>query len=311
MSTFIERTLQRWGYKPDKQFNAAVEEAVKKELDKVHGWLAETADAQRWDLPHHGINPVYANQSDMYRLSPLLGTALDILADDVGLSNVNVKRRVGEEVRDITNHEYEMLQRTPNPLDSGLEFVRDTVMSYKLNGNAIWWLNRKSEYEKPLEMWNIPFEMVNPVPDKRLYISHYEYYPGHGKQPEILPTWQVVHFKTYNPKNRFVGLSPIESLAMTLQGNLGMRETKTKQYTEYGGSPPSILAFNDFVQNDAWSDLKTEVKAAALRNEMMMLRGVGERGVTWMSRAVNSKDAEFVENLKVDMEDVFNRMAPG
>ena len=34
-----------------------------------------------------------------------------------------------------------------------------------------------------------------------------------------------------------------------------------------------------------------------MRNEMMMLRGVGE-GVTWMSRALSSRDAEFIENLE-------------
>jgi len=306
----VERTLQRYGYEQTKVFNDRVSEAVKRELDEVHHWLGETADAQRWDLPYGGVDPVYANQSDMYRLSPLLGSALDVLANDVGLSKFNVDRSVGEDLRSIPNHEFEILLRAPNPLDSGLEFMRDTTMAYKLNGNSIWWLNRTSENEKPTELWPIPFEMITPVPDKRLYLSHYDYFPGMGKQAMPLPTWQIVQFKTYNPKNRFVGLSPIESLAMTLAGNQGMRRTKTRQYTEYGGAPQSILAFKDWMNNEAWADVKKEKKNAAMKNEMMMLRGVGD-SVTWMSRAMSAKDAEFIENLQADMVDVFNRMTPG
>ena len=302
-----DRILNTLGLSRTSQFTAMVTEAAKRELDKVHPWLGETADAQRWEIPDPII---YANQSDLYRLSPILGTALDILADDVGLSKFNVKRMVGEDERDIPNHEFELLLRTPNPLDSGLEFMRDTTMSYKLNGNAIWWINRSGWYDKPDELWPIPYEMIQPVPDGRLYLSHYNYFPGNGKLPIPLATWEIAHFKTYNPHNRFVGLSPIESLAMTITGNLGMRRTKTRQYTEYGGAPQSILAFKDWVNNEAWKDIKTEARTASLKNEMMMLRGVGD-GVTWMARAMSNKDAEFIENLQSDMRDVFNRMAPG
>jgi hypothetical protein len=43
---------------------------------------------------------------------------------------------------------------------------------------------------------------------------------------------------------------------------------------------------------------------------MMMLRGVGD-GVTWMARAMSSKDMEFIATLQHNMTDVFNRMCPG
>jgi len=202
------------------------------------------------------------------------------------------------------------LLRNPNPLDSGMEFMRDTVINYKLNGNSVWWLNRKSWRDKVDELWTIPFSQIQPIPDGRLYLSHYEYYPGHGKTPMRFETWEIFHLKAYNPNNKFVGLSPLESLVTTLLGDLGMRKTVTRTFTDYGGSPQSILAFKDFVNDEAWGKIKTEKQQAAQRNEMMMLRGVGD-GVTWLSRAVSNKDADFVEILKRNMLDVFNRMCPG
>jgi len=280
---------------------------LKKKLDEVHYWLGETADAQRWSVPP---SIIYANQADLYRLDPTLGTALDILSRDVGIANLNIMRLVGEDERDIPNHDIELLMRNPNPLETGLEFIRDTVCNYILNGNAVWWLNREDEYSEILEIWTIPFSQIQPVPDGRKYISHYNYFPGNGKESIPLPVYEIVHFKTYNPHNRFIGLSPIESLITTIQGDLGMRQTSTRMYTEYGGSPQSILAFKDFVPNESWADIKEEKRKAAMKNEMMMLRGVGD-GVTWMSRAMSNKDAEFISLIKQNMADIFNRICPG
>jgi len=309
-TSISERILGRFGFRSEKAFRRDLQEAVKLELDDRYRWLSETADAQYWDIDPDSESPAYFNQSDYYRISPLVGTALDVLGNDVGLSNFNVFELDGENETALPNHEFELLMRDPNELDSGMDFMRDSGIGYKINGNYVWWLNRASKEEPPAEMWPIPYEMIKPVPDKRLYISHYNYFSGMGKTPEPLPTWQILHFKNYNPHNRFVGISLIESLAMTLEGNQGMRKTKRDTYTKYNGSPPSILSFDDWIPDETWRDVKIEKKNAAMRNDMMMIRGA-KGGVSWMSRAVNAKDAEFIANLKADMETTFNRMTPG
>lgn len=306
--TIIDGILNRFGFISEKQFNLKLSEAVKRELgENLPDWLSETADASKYIMPDISV---FANQADMYRLSPILGTAVNILGNDIGTSKINVKRMVGEEVRDIPNHPVEVLLRSPNPADTGIELFQHTTSSYLLNGNAVWWLNKANDGAIVDEVWPIPFSAITPVPDKKLYISHYEYYPGNGKTPMRLETWEICHFKTYNPNNRFIGLSPIESLAVTLTGDQAMRKTNTVTYAEYGGAPQSILSFKEFVQEPAWSDVKAEVRQAAKRNEMMMLRGVGD-GVTWLQRALSSKDADFINGLKQNMTDVFNRICPG
>lgn len=306
--TITERILNTFGFISEKQFKHRISEAVKFELDKnLPAWLGETADAAKYTMPDPAI---FANQADMYRISPILGTAISILSNDIGTSKINVKRNVGEELRDIPNHPYEKLLRNPNPIDSGLELTQYTVSNYLLNGNAIRWLNRASANDIPDEIWPIPFSMIQPVPDERLYINHYDYFPGAGKAKMRLETWEIVHYKTFNPNNRFIGLSPLESLAVTLQGDLAMRKTNTINYAEHGGAPQSILAFKEFVGNEAWEDVKKEKREAAKRNEMMMLRGVGD-GVSWLQRALSNKDMDFIASLQQNMTDIFNRMCPG
>ncbi len=272
--TIIERIFNRFGFASDKQFTAKLQEAIKSEIDKkLPDWLSETADAAQYTMPDPTI---FANQADLYRLSPILGTSVDILASDIGTSKVNVKRRVGEELRDIPNHAYELLLRNPNPIDSGLELAQYTVSNYLLNGNAIRWLNRASANDVPDEIWPIPFSMIPPVPDERMYIDHYDYFPGAGKPKMRLETWEIVHYKKYNPNNRFAGLSPIESLAMTLRGDLAMRKTNTVTYDKHGGVPPSMLVFKEFVNEPAWSEIKKKVSESSKRDEKKMLSGAGE-----------------------------------
>ena len=283
--------------------------AGKREIKEVHDWQKETADAEQWTLPDSYI---FATQADMYRLDNNVGTAVDALGNLVGTSGFNVKRRTKKdnEEKDIDGHDFELLLDVPNPLNTKLELLRDTVSNYKLNGNAVWWLNRGGDKEQPDEIWHIPFNKITPIPDEQMYLRGYAYDPGNGKEAIFLPVWQVVHFKTFNPNNSFVGLSPLESIALTIAGNYGMRKTNKTTYVEHGGSPNSILAFKDFINNEAWEDVKREKQRAAMKNEMMMLRGVGD-GVSWMSRALSSKDMDFIETLRQNMTDTFNRLCPG
>src|SRR5262245_688139 len=304
--SIVENILNRFGYVTQSKMKAEITEAVKREIDNLPPWLSETADAMRYNMPDPSI---YANQADLYRISPILGTAIEILGNDVGTSKFNVQRMVGEELRDIPNHDFETLMKNPNPFDSGMEFIQATVDSYKLNGNHIWWLNRVDQFSIPDEMWPIPYSMVQAVPDYRMGIEYYKYFPGNGQELR-LETWEIVHFKTYNPDNRFVGLSPLESLVQTIRGDLAMRKTNTTNYADHNGAPPSLLAFKDFVPNDTWANIKADKQEAAKQNKMMMLRGVGE-GVTWLQRASNNKDMDYVAGLRQNLTDVVNRMCPG
>src|SRR3972149_1716000 len=229
--SIIDNIFACFGYTSTKQFDAKLTEAVKAEFYSLPDWLGETAEAYRWRMPDPSI---FANQADLYRLSPILGTAVSIVANDIGTAKFNVFRMVGEEEREIKNHPLELLLRNPNPADSGMEHTRDTTSNYLLNGNAVWWQNKVSPTSEPDEFWTIPFSMIQPITDRQRYIDHWDYFPGDGSTIRM-ETWEIVHFKTYNPNNPFIGLSPLESLADTIHGDLGMRKTNRIVYNDYGG----------------------------------------------------------------------------
>ena len=91
--------------------------------------------------------------------------------------------------------------------------MRDAFTMYRVTGNLYLFLNAPSETMPPDELWIAPSHMMRPIPDGRSYIAGYEFtLPGQAS--EFIEPWKIVHLKTSNPANPFVGLSAIQSLAL-------------------------------------------------------------------------------------------------
>ncbi len=72
-------------------------------------------------------------------------------AQTAAVTPFSVKRRVGEELRDLPNHPFEQLLSRPNPLDSQFELLEATFAYRRLCRNAYWWLNQEDPDAPPDE----------------------------------------------------------------------------------------------------------------------------------------------------------------
>jgi len=289
--------------------HAEMMEALKADFMKnLPKFLLETADVEKWNLP----NPaVYENQADLFRKLSWVLQAVDITASAAALTPLSVKRIVsGVEPKKIPHHEFEMLLLHPNPLDSRYEFLYGTISMMMLTGNAYWYLSCDSENEPPSELWLIPSHMIEPIPDGRMYIRGYKYNPGNGTEI-FLEKWQICHFRRFNPFSRFVGLSAIESIAMTSQMDLAMQEWNTKFFGEYNARLPGILTFEQMIADTTWDDIKKNTREASKKRELLMLRGVGQGAVQWMQNAVSQKEMEFLNGRMFNRDEIWNTLAPG
>ncbi len=284
-----------------------IDNAIKQAMSKLPQWLLQTAGVETYALPDPSV---YGNQADLYRRLSWVLAAVMHVASEAALASGQVMQRKGEESEGIKNHPFEERLARPNPLDSHYEFVYATVAMKKLTGNAYWWLNRTSESTPPDEMWVIPSHMIRPLPDQQMYIKNYLYNPGNGMEIALEP-WEVVHFRSFNPFSRFVGLSAIESLAMTAKTMLGMEKVSSTYYNEGGGRAPSILLFAEMIGDDQWKQIKEDTKAAARDRQLMMLRGTGSGDVTLLQNAVSQKDQELLGQMDAAREEIFTVLAPG
>jgi len=76
--SIIDNAMYRLGITTRAKFKELVGEAVKRELEKMPYWLDGTPEAERNNLPDPII---FANQADMYRLSPMPQTVPTITED--------------------------------------------------------------------------------------------------------------------------------------------------------------------------------------------------------------------------------------
>ena len=271
-------------------------------------WMAATAGVEKYLIP---TGEMYRNQAELYQRLSWVNMAVNIVSSSCAVTPFEVKKLIGEEEEGIKNHPFENLLRKPNPLMSRYEFLQATIAYQSLTGNAYWWLNRPGgPTQEPLEIWIIPPNKIRPEPDEKLYLKGYIYEPGDGtKYP--LELHEIVHFKRFHPLNSFVGLSPIEAIAVAAAGDMESQKWNTELYGENNARLPGILAFADSYPPSDWEKMQAEVDKNARDRNIMMMQNVGPDGVNWMQAAMSQKDMEFLAGRKFTKEEIYGIFAPG
>src|SRR3990167_8680495 len=169
-----------------------------KAVDKIPQHASLLAEGARYSLPSA---ETYIAQATLYQKLTWIATAIDIYSEVCAIAKFSVKQKVGEEDEDIPNHPFELRLQEPNQMQSEFEFKRDYFAYRKLTGNVYVYLNRKSKNDIPAELWIIPTHLIRPIPDGNSYIKGYLF-----DEKLLLEPWQVMHDKTFNPLNPFIGM---------------------------------------------------------------------------------------------------------
>jgi HK97 family phage portal protein len=247
----------------------------------------------------------------MYKYSSWLQGALVIVGDTSGGQAINIKQRKGKDTEDIENHPFETLLAQPNPMDSYQEFVAATAIFRQLMGSAYWWVNTPSPNAPPTEMWVLPSYNVEPIPDKRLYLAGYKYQDG-GYET-IIPVHEIVHFRRFNPSNMLMGLSAIQALAVSVEGDIAMQSWNTNFFAKNNAKPEGGLFFGNTPQDSDWDKLKSDLRkehGGTTRN-LLLMRGVPKEMVQYLQMGVSQKDMEFIAGRTFTKEEIYNAVAPG
>lgn len=278
-----------------------------KATEQYSKWLLETAGHEQWMMPDYSLAD---NQTDLYRRLSWVNIAVTAVANTVSTTKLSVKSLTGEKTTDEVNHPFEQLLMRPNPLQSRSELMAGTASYIELTGSAYWWLNRTRDNEQPSEIYLMPSHRIKPVPDDNLFLKGYVYDPGSGREL-ALETWEVVHFRAFNPKSMYLGLSKIESISTVAVGDMKMSKWNTELFAENNARLPGILAFKDSFTASDWELMQKQVKNAAAKRQYMLLQDVGAGGVEWIQAGISQRDMEFLSGRQANKEEIFNVFAPG
>jgi HK97 family phage portal protein len=176
-------------------------------------------------------------------------SALNLIANRVSARDAlpEVKQRVGDELEDMGNHEFERLLQRPNSLMTGSYLLRYTAWWYGLLGNAYIFIATAAPGRgEPQELWPLPANMMRPLPETLRNsvltgqpVVDYEYTVGGERQ--TLPGENVVHFRYPNPFDWWQGLSPLTAALLPVQTDLAQARW-VRDYFRKDNAVPTALA---------------------------------------------------------------------
>jgi HK97 family phage portal protein len=268
-------------------------------------WISAYAESEVWNVQ----DPAYTQEeADLYSKLSWINIAVSLKSKAAAAVNLKIYQDVdGADDTELPNHDFLRLLRHPNPNMSRFEFLEATYSYFSLTGNAYWWLNLVDG--RPVEMWVIPSGMMEPLPDEHLYIKGYKFTSNYGAEIP-LSVDEVVHFKTFNPKNDFTGISPFKAMQEDIRTDQSMSAWNGKNYSENNGRLPGVLAFKDYVEDREWKKILKEVDANAKRRSIMMIRGAGT-GISYLQTTVSQKDMDFINQRTFTKEEIYSLIAPG
>ena len=252
----------------------------------------------------------FANEG--YSLNPIAHSCITLLANSIGSVGLLVYRKRGARIEKLDEHDLLTLLNNPNPQMSTREFLSNLVSFYLIGGNAfvlgtgINPDNRKGK--PPLELQLLRPEATTVRPGTSVFPEKYEYrQTGNGAMQsfpvnQINGFSQVLHLKTFNPLDQWLGLSPMVAAAYGIDTfNSGMRWNKA--LLDNDARPAGAFTVKDAegkpstLGDEQFKQLREEIEGhySGSRNagRPMLLEG----GLEWQPMSMSMKDMDHREGM--------------
>lgn len=167
----------------------------------------------------------------MYLKQPAVRTVVDFIARNIAQLGLKLYERVDDNQRErAEDHPAAATMRRPYGLTPYDRWIFDFVADRLVYGNAYAIKFRAPDNQRLLlqiEPWRMNIVSYGrEVDGYRVYNQDGTVYPNHDQAP-ISPE-NVLHWRTYNPDDRRVGLSPLETLRDLLAEDLASQTANTE-----------------------------------------------------------------------------------
>lgn len=197
---------------------------------------------------------------------------------------------------------------SPNPIMSRWQLYEATVIYLMLGGETLWVLEGsgpvRKEDEIPTEIWVHPKDNFKPITNRAgNVIEAWEFKAPKSPQKIRLELSQVIQFKLWNPYDPLRGLAPLDAARAAVR-----QAHKASQFNEAffdnGGQVGGIFTSEKGMTSPQVSQLQTQYDERHVgqrkRGKVMVLHG----GLKFEAADVKHKDMDFVEMMKLTMQDV-------
>jgi HK97 family phage portal protein len=182
---------------------------------------------------------------------------------------------------------------------SGKQLLEGTQMWMEIHGNAFWYLSELDRQGQPKEIWLLDSRNMSVVPDMKNLISGYVY-EVNGKQIP-LDLDEVIHFKSFNPFNPFMGMGTLQAIGAMLETEQ-YRDDYDKAFFKNGAVLSGVLQTPKTLSKAVFDRLKREFRAVygGARNAHKI--AVFEEGLEFKQITLSQRDMEFLEMARFNRD---------
>lgn len=148
------------------------------------------------------------------------------------------------------NHGLIQLLAKPRPRCSPFDLWEQLIIDWYLTGNHFWEKVR-DRTGRVRRLWRLDPHFVRIVPEPENIVGGYIYDVGGMPYPILRD--DVVHFKSFDPDDRYFGLSPIIATLRALATDNEMTDV-TKSMMENYAIPPTVVTMNEVIYDEPTID---------------------------------------------------------
>lgn len=245
-------------------------------------------------------NNARAFAEEGYQRNVIAYQAINKIADSVASVPLMLMRRDEE----IAEHPLLSLLDRPNPVQSGIEFMRAHVGFFKIAGNA--YMERVTANGTPRELYTLRPDRMKVIPGDSGFPKGYVYKVG---QNAVAWDWEfdgsdIRHFKTFNPLDDWYGLSPLEPGAYSIDQHNELMAW-IQSLVQNGTMPSGALeSSSEGLTDEQYERLKAQIdeqySGAANAGRPMLLEG----GLKWTQMGLSPDQMSAIENKHSAARDV-------
>ncbi len=186
------------------------------------------------------------------------------------------------------------LFRRVNNRTTADEFKEATLTSLELQGNAYWYIVRDS-LSIPREMYFMRPDWTKIVPDKTNFIKGYIYDSGHDRQ--TFEPQEVLHFKYFDPRSFYYGLSPLTAARVTVEANV-YSNNYSRNFFKNSARPDGFLTTDKNLTDATVQRLIKQWEKSHKGYDNAYRTAILEGGMEYKLIGINQKDADFIAQQK-------------
>ncbi len=241
-----------------------------------------------------------------YASNVIVFRCVDVIAKSMASIPLVVKQ--GDEIAGPDHPLVKLLAR-PNPRTTKSRMVHQLVAFRLITGNSYLEKLKPNESSPPKELWVWPSYDLRPIIDDLGGILPIGYGFEDGKTKfgwEVDPITGrscILHWMTFNPLNPWFGMSPIESMARSVDQRNSADEWNQallQNQCEPSGVMTSEQTFNDAQIKQLRDQLEERYMGPRNAKRPMILGG----GAQWTQVALSPKDMDWLEGKNVASRDI-------